>query len=172
MSHLGFELHIPSTHSSTPVMQLEVPPWAEGYDPSATGVDGELDKAGWQKPSTERLVERQLQEDIVEDKHRRVRHELEPGDVIESANTVARISGVDSSRKSRLVLGCIVTLKLWQLDSSSSVRHICTCLTGWFRTTTEKSSMRMMPPSDCSLFLAASLSSTDLRGRNDGATSR
>ncbi|KAI6008605.1 hypothetical protein EDC04DRAFT_2871453 [Pisolithus marmoratus] len=37
-----------------------------------------------------------LAEDIVEDKHRRVRHELEPGDVIEAVNTVTRVSGVDS----------------------------------------------------------------------------
>ncbi|KIM59893.1 hypothetical protein SCLCIDRAFT_1217340 [Scleroderma citrinum Foug A] len=37
-----------------------------------------------------------LLEDIVEDKHRRVRHELEPGDVIEAVSTVARVSGVDS----------------------------------------------------------------------------
>lgn len=79
-------------------MQLEVPPWAEGYDPTATGVDGKLNRTA-SKSSAERQAERQLQEDIVEDKHRRVRHELEPGDVIESANTVARISGVDSSRK-------------------------------------------------------------------------
>lgn len=43
--------------------------------------------------------ERQLAEDIADDKHRRVRHELEPGDVIEAVSTVARVSGVDSSRK-------------------------------------------------------------------------
>lgn len=40
----------------------------------------------------------QLAEDIVDDKLRRVRHELEPGDVIEAVATVARIDGVDSSR--------------------------------------------------------------------------
>jgi hypothetical protein len=45
------------------------------------------------------LEERQLAEEITEDKHRRVRHELEPGDVIEAVSTVARIEGVDSSRK-------------------------------------------------------------------------
>ncbi|KAI6126006.1 hypothetical protein EDD17DRAFT_1521466 [Pisolithus thermaeus] len=37
-----------------------------------------------------------LAEDIAEDKHRRVRHELEPGDVVEAVNTVSRVSGVDS----------------------------------------------------------------------------
>ncbi|CCM01782.1 uncharacterized protein FIBRA_03849 [Fibroporia radiculosa] len=37
-----------------------------------------------------------LEEEIVDDKHRRVRHELEPGDVIEAAHTTARIAGVDS----------------------------------------------------------------------------
>lgn len=44
------------------------------------------------------VTDRQLDEDVQEDKHRRVRHELEPGDVIEAACTVARIAGVDSSR--------------------------------------------------------------------------
>lgn len=38
-------------------------------------------------------------EDVVDDKLRRVRHELEPGDVIEAVTTVARIAGVDSSRE-------------------------------------------------------------------------
>ena len=36
----------------------------------------------------------------MDDKHRRVRHELEPGDVIEAVSTIARIAGVDSSRES------------------------------------------------------------------------
>lgn len=43
---------------------------------------------------------RQLAEDVVDDKHRRVRHELEPGDVVEAVSTIARITGVDSSRES------------------------------------------------------------------------
>lgn len=34
----------------------------------------------------------------MDDKLRRVRHELEPGDIIEAVATVARIDGVDSSR--------------------------------------------------------------------------
>ena len=44
------------------------------------------------------LDNQQLAEEIVDDKLRRVRHELEPGDVIEAVATVARIDGVDSSR--------------------------------------------------------------------------
>lgn len=44
------------------------------------------------------LDDRQLAEEVTEDKHRRVRHELEPGDVIDAVTTVARIDGVDSSR--------------------------------------------------------------------------
>jgi hypothetical protein len=43
---------------------------------------------------------RQLAEDVVDDKHRSVRHELEPGDIIEAVSTIARITGVDSSRES------------------------------------------------------------------------
>ncbi|OBZ78370.1 Beige 1 [Grifola frondosa] len=54
----------------------------------------------------------QLEEDIVEDKHRRVRHELEPGDVIEAAKTVARISGVDSSRQFPELLTGLVLISL------------------------------------------------------------
>lgn len=46
------------------------------------------------------FTDRQLVEEITDDKHRRVRHELEPGDVIEAVTTVARIAGVDSSRAS------------------------------------------------------------------------
>ena len=41
--------------------------------------------------------EDQWADDDPEDKHRRVRHQLEPGDVIESVTTVARVIGVDSS---------------------------------------------------------------------------
>ncbi|KAJ7201121.1 beach-domain-containing protein [Mycena pura] len=62
------------------IVQVEVPPWAESYEISATDMD-----------------DRQLAEEITDDKHRRVRHELEPGDVIEAVTTVARIAGVDSS---------------------------------------------------------------------------
>ncbi|KAI0273049.1 beach-domain-containing protein [Russula aff. rugulosa BPL654] len=59
----------------------EVPPWAESYEISSTDVDDD----------------RQLTEDVADDKHRSVRHELEPGDVIEAVSTIARIHGVDSS---------------------------------------------------------------------------
>ncbi|KAF9449865.1 beach-domain-containing protein [Macrolepiota fuliginosa MF-IS2] len=58
----------------------EMPPWAESYEISSTEVD---------EPS--------LAEDVVDDKLRRVRHELESGDVIEAVATIARIAGVDSS---------------------------------------------------------------------------
>ncbi|KAF7293071.1 hypothetical protein MIND_01206500 [Mycena indigotica] len=65
---------------SQSINQVEVPPWAESYEISATDMD-----------------DRQLAEEITDDKLRRVRHELEPGDVIEAVTTVARIAGVDSS---------------------------------------------------------------------------
>ncbi|KAI0300557.1 beach-domain-containing protein [Multifurca ochricompacta] len=61
--------------------RIEVPPWAESYEISSTDADDN----------------RQLAEDVADDKHRRVRHELEPGDVIEAVSTIARITGVDSS---------------------------------------------------------------------------
>ena len=56
---------------------------------------------------------------MTEDKHRRVRHELEPGDVIEAVTTVARIDGVDSSRRSSLDTTRASTL-ISSLDSRSS----------------------------------------------------
>ncbi|KAF9014685.1 beach-domain-containing protein [Hymenopellis radicata] len=73
------DVSIPEADNSS-ALHVEVPPWSESYEISATDVE-----------------ERQLAEDIKEDKHRRVRHELEAGDVIEAIGTVARISGVDSS---------------------------------------------------------------------------
>ncbi|KAG1791176.1 BEACH domain-containing protein [Suillus plorans] len=48
--------------------------------PSYTGEDGD----------------HQLTEEVTEDKLRRVRHQLEPGNVIEAVSTVCRVSGVDS----------------------------------------------------------------------------
>lgn len=55
----------------------------------------------YQNPAADGFhLERQdLAEEIVDDKLRRIRHELEPGDVIEAVATVARIDGVDSSRQ-------------------------------------------------------------------------
>ena len=47
----------------------------------------------------------------MDDKHRRVRHELEPGDVIEAVSTIARITGVDSSRES--ITKLVMTTLSW-----------------------------------------------------------
>ena len=56
-----------------------------------------------------RLVEEQeWAEEVGEDKHRRVRHELEPGDVIEAVKTATRITGVDSSRRFLFLWYCTV----------------------------------------------------------------
>ncbi|KAI9451783.1 beach-domain-containing protein [Russula earlei] len=75
----AIELPQPDDQSSFP---MDVPPWAESYEISSTDADGD--------------DSRQLAEDVADDKHRRVRHELEPGDVIEAVSTIARITGVDS----------------------------------------------------------------------------
>jgi len=82
--------------------RLEVPPWAEAYEVS-TVTDSEgvylfyIDDGS--TPFLIRLSDdRQLIEDVADDKHRRIRHQLEPKDVIEAVNTVARVTGVDSSR--------------------------------------------------------------------------
>ncbi|KXN83156.1 hypothetical protein AN958_01769 [Leucoagaricus sp. SymC.cos] len=73
----------------------EVPPWAESYELTSTGVDEPV-----------------LSEDVVDDKLRRIRHELEPGDVIDAVATVARIAGVDSS-PGLLIIG---KMHLYMLD--------------------------------------------------------
>jgi hypothetical protein len=63
--------------------------------------------------------DRQLAEEVTEDKHRRVRHELEPGDIIEAVTTVARIDGVDSSRQHSRGITLVLVLTSC-LDSWSS----------------------------------------------------
>lgn len=85
----------------TPGIQIEVPPWAETYDISAADMDGKSSfyTSVCHDCRVELIIDnQQLAEEIVDDKLRRVRHELEPGDVIEAVATVARIDGVDSSR--------------------------------------------------------------------------
>jgi len=93
----AIELPQPDDQSS---FRVDMPPWAESYEISSTDVDGNA-----HFPS--RLIHpehfpdtRHLAEVVADDKHRRVRHELEPGDVIEAVSTIARITGVDSSRES------------------------------------------------------------------------
>ncbi|TFK36229.1 hypothetical protein BDQ12DRAFT_737089 [Crucibulum laeve] len=80
------DIHLPDSDAQS-IIHAEVPPWAESYEISATDMD-----------------DKQLADDIVDDKLRRIRHELEPGDVIEAVGTVARIAGVDSS-PGLLILG-------------------------------------------------------------------
>lgn len=72
------DVHV--TDGESELIVTEAPPWADQYEISAT-----------------EMSEDQLADDVSDDKHRRVRHELEPGDVIEAVATVARVAGVDSS---------------------------------------------------------------------------
>ena len=65
-----------------------------------------------------------LGEEIVDDKHRRVRHELEPGDVIDAVKTVARISGVDSAREFAKAYKTEDRADVYQPDCSSSAEAI------------------------------------------------
>ncbi|CAL1710979.1 unnamed protein product [Somion occarium] len=77
LSHSQDRIYGPDLDNQS-VVHTEVPPWAESYDIAADSED------------------RQLDDEVREDKHRRIRHELEADDVIEAVTTVARISGVDS----------------------------------------------------------------------------
>lgn len=61
-------------------------------------------------------------DDTTEDKHRKIRHELEPEDVIEDVRNVARIVGVDSSRKYHLHSSWL------RSDTSRSVQRDCLSL--------------------------------------------
>ena len=83
------------------VINVEVPPWAESYELSSTETEGTL----FSQLPTSRCSSGQdhLADDDPEDKHRRVRHQLEPGDVIEAVTTVARVIGVDSSGKGEIL---------------------------------------------------------------------
>ncbi|KAI0029515.1 beach-domain-containing protein [Vararia minispora EC-137] len=75
-------VEVPMAEESN-TLRMEVPPWAEAYEVSTADIAISED--------------RQLLEEVVEDKHRRIRHQLEPGDVIEAVSTITRITGVDSS---------------------------------------------------------------------------
>ncbi|KIO27820.1 hypothetical protein M407DRAFT_72594 [Tulasnella calospora MUT 4182] len=63
------------------IMQPDAPPWQESYEYESMALE---DDNRWG-------------DDPAEDKNRRVRHELEPGDVVEEVRTVTRIVGVDAS---------------------------------------------------------------------------
>ncbi|KAG2136966.1 uncharacterized protein EDB93DRAFT_1253823 [Suillus bovinus] len=75
-----------------------------GREEASSAFDSDLSLSQSELTSSNTLVpswtgedgDHQLAEEITEDKLRRVRHQLEPGDVIEAVSTVCRISGVDS----------------------------------------------------------------------------
>jgi hypothetical protein len=76
----GPEEALPAVDSESSLSQSELTSPNTMVVPSWTSEDGE----------------HQLAEEITEDKLRRVRYQLEPGDVIEAVSTVCRIAGVDS----------------------------------------------------------------------------
>ena len=76
-------------------IEMVVPPWAEGNELQAEGQFHSLVR----QYSLTRLPGEQSLDDFSDDKLRRVRHELQDGDIIEAVCTVTRIVGVDSSRK-------------------------------------------------------------------------
>ena len=77
---------------------LQLPPWAESYEISSTEIDG-VSQWSFTMFGTEFCPDPHLHEDIQEDKLRRIRPGLEPGDVIDAVYTIARISGIDSLRE-------------------------------------------------------------------------
>lgn len=94
------------------VVQVEVPPWAESYEFAITDTESSSKTFPSSMYLTHWFVldDQQWVDDVVEDKHRRVRHELQPGDVIEAVSTVTRIVGVDSSRALSCMLGGLLLI--------------------------------------------------------------
>ncbi|KAI9573033.1 hypothetical protein HD554DRAFT_2058344 [Boletus coccyginus] len=87
----------PFTESPDPVHHAETN--STTNDGRDTEVSSTLQTDGSIKDDAEALSDDNgsaLADEIAEDKHRRVRHELEPGDVIEAVSTICRVSGVDS----------------------------------------------------------------------------
>ena len=89
----------PFTESPGPVQHTENSSTTNGGEDaevsSTLQMDGSIkdDAEGWSNDNGNALAD-----EFGEDKHRRVRHELEPGDVIEAVSTICRVSGVDSYR--------------------------------------------------------------------------
>lgn len=81
------EVGEPEEEEVQSIVHVEVPPWEESYEFSSTEAE-----------------EHQLDDDVNEDKQRRVRHELEPGDIIQDVRNVTRVTGVDAS-PGLLILG-------------------------------------------------------------------
>lgn len=85
------------------------------------------------------------EDDLTEDKQRRVRHELEPGDVIQEVRNVTRVTGVDASRQFLLLCCTKTRLTLLQLVFSYSERRICICLMVYWCGRTERLLKLRMP---------------------------
>lgn len=79
---------------------------------------------------TQGFVDQGWDNDLEEDRLRKIRHELEPGDIIELVKNVARIVGVDSSRTCRFIVRVLSSTRLifsiisrtFDLGSDSSLR--------------------------------------------------
>ncbi|KAN0082499.1 hypothetical protein V8E55_008294 [Tylopilus felleus] len=84
----------PFTESPGQVHQAETNSMTN--DERDTEASSTLQMDGSIKDDAEAFNGNALADEMAEDKHRRVRHELEPGDVIEAVSTICRISGVDS----------------------------------------------------------------------------
>lgn len=81
------------------ILHAEAPPWADNYEFAVMESQSDFSKSIHRSfLFIFRSGDSNWIEEVNEDKHRRIRHQLEPGDVIEHVSTVTRIVGVDSSR--------------------------------------------------------------------------
>lgn len=121
-------------------------PWADPKELGATNLDGK--RSGI--PIDDRTAniassdDTRWGDDSTEDKNRRIRHELEPDDVIQDVQTVTRIVGVDASRKLAGQFKWVLALDhalLFQLDCSSSEGRTYICSKAWCKTAIKRSSM-------------------------------
>lgn len=73
--------------------------WADPKELAPVALDGQYIKTNSAPKLMSCLLDDRWGDDTMEDKHRRIRHELEPDDVIQDIQTVTRIVGVDASRE-------------------------------------------------------------------------
>lgn len=91
-------MNVEAEDDSDSIVQVELPPWAE--DVKILSEEGQGSLRTFYMPNSGLIKstdDNKWIDSVVEDKHRRIRHSLEQGDVIEAVHNVRRVVGIDSS---------------------------------------------------------------------------